>query len=126
MSTPPGPPETGAIRILEGTGLPDGTARKFRIHFEGREVECFAFRRDGVVHAYVNECRHVAMSLDWAENQFFTEDGAFLLCPTHGALYEPSTGECVAGPPCGRHLHRVPIEERDGGLFADAPSRSSD
>ncbi len=111
-------PNTGAevLPVLESAELPEGSTRKFPLRWEGRTVECFAFRRDGRVHAWVNECRHIAMSLDWIEHQFFTEDGAFLLCPTHGALYDPTTGECVAGPPCGRHLHRVPIEESGGRI----------
>jgi hypothetical protein len=33
------------------------------------------------------------MGLDWVENQFFTEDGQFIQCATHGAYYLPDTGE---------------------------------
>jgi nitrite reductase/ring-hydroxylating ferredoxin subunit len=75
-------------------------------------------RYRGELRAYVNECRHISMSMDWVENQFFTEDGEFLLCPTHGALYQPDSGECVAGPPCGKSLFAVPLVERDGVVLA--------
>ncbi len=44
------------------------------------------------------------MTMDWVENQFLSEDGAHILCATHGALYEPDSGECVAGPPLGKCL----------------------
>ena len=96
---------------------------KFRLEADGRELDCFAIRFQGETHAYVNECRHVPMTMDWVENQFFTEDGAYLMCPTHGAWYRPDDGECVAGPPCGKRLHRVPLVEREGELFASAPAR---
>ena len=66
------------------------------------------------------------MSLDWVENQFFTEESDFLLCPTHGALYTPDSGECVAGPPCGKALFRVPLEERDGTIYAGWPELPTD
>lgn len=105
--------------------IADGKSQKFRVPDGEREVECFVVRHTGELHAYVNECRHVAMTLDWVENQFFTEDGNYLMCPTHGAWYVPNTGECVAGPPCGKLLHRVPLVERDGEVFALAPEWSA-
>lgn len=103
--------------------LAEGRSRKFHVPVGESTVECFAIRFGGNLHAYVNECRHVAMTLDWVENQFFTEDGSHLMCPTHGAWYRPNTGECVAGPPCGKSLYRVPLVERDGQIFALAPDR---
>jgi nitrite reductase/ring-hydroxylating ferredoxin subunit len=112
---------TGSMPILRAGELRDGESRKFRLLCDGRELECFVVRFRGALRAYVNECRHVAMSLDWVENQFFTEDGEFLLCPTHGALYEPDGGECVSGPPCGKALFAVPLVERDGEVFALCP-----
>ena len=109
------------IRIPGAGTLADGRSQKFALVCGGREIECFVVRHRGELRAYVNECRHVAMTLDWVENQFFTEDGELLLCPTHGALYAPDTGECVGGPPCGKFLHAVPLVERDGEVFALCP-----
>jgi nitrite reductase/ring-hydroxylating ferredoxin subunit len=112
--------------VLRAAELGEGKSRKFVLRRGERELECFAVRFRGEVRAYVNQCRHVAMSLDWVENQFFTEDGDFLLCPTHGALYMPDSGECVSGPPCGKSLHAVEIVDRAGELYAlwpdEAPS----
>ena len=53
--------------------------------------------------------------------QFFTEEGDFLLCPTHGALYTPDTGECVSGPPCGKSLFPVQLVERGDDVLALCP-----
>ena len=98
-----------------------GKSKKFLLPFAGREVECFVVNFRGEHRAYVNKCRHVAMSLDWVENRFFDETGTLLLCPTHGAVYDPASGECVAGPPVGKALIRVPLTERDGELWATTP-----
>ena len=38
------------------------------------------------------------MAMDWIDNQFFAEQGRYLLCQTHNAYYEPVSGECIAGP----------------------------
>lgn len=98
-----------------------GASRKFMIAFEGREEEAFVLNTGGVLHAYVNRCRHVAMTMDWVENRFLTEDGRYIQCATHGAWYEPDTGECVAGPPCGKFLFRVPLEIRGEDVVALPP-----
>jgi len=92
--------------------LQPGQTRKFMLEIEGREEECFVVNVAGTLHAYVNRCMHVPMTLDWVENQFFTEDRRYIQCATHGACFEPDTGECVSGPPCGKFLIRVPLTVR--------------
>ena len=37
-----------------------------------------------------------------------------ILCNSHGALFEKSTGYCVAGPCAGQALERVALEIADG------------
>jgi nitrite reductase/ring-hydroxylating ferredoxin subunit len=101
--------------------LEPGQTKKFLLEQGGQEIEGFLLNYGGELHAYVNRCRHVPMALDWVENQFFTEDGRFVQCATHGAYYVPETGECIAGPPCGRSLHRVAIRVEGEAVVADWP-----
>jgi nitrite reductase/ring-hydroxylating ferredoxin subunit len=103
--------------------LRPGQSKKFVLDCEGREVEGFLLNVAGGYHAYVNRCRHVPMSLDWVENQFFTEDGQFVQCATHGAYYVPDTGECIAGPPCGRYLVRIPLRIERDSIVAECPAQ---
>ena len=103
-----------------------GKSKKFFLRVGDMDVECFVIRWQDAHHAYVNKCRHVAMTMDWIENRFFDEDGRFILCATHGALYEPDSGECVAGPPCGKRLIAVPLEIRDGTIYAGMPDDFED
>jgi nitrite reductase/ring-hydroxylating ferredoxin subunit len=110
-----------SIRIAALGELGPGQTKKFLLVCDGREVEGFLLNWQGVHHAWVNQCRHVPMSLDWVENQFFTEDGCHVQCATHGALYVPDTGECVAGPPCGRSLFRIPVRVEGGEILAECP-----
>lgn len=124
MSGGDGAPGAPTRRILRRGDLARGETRKFALVCSGGEIECFVLNFRGELRAYVNQCRHVAMGLDWVENRFFTADGRFLLCPTHGALYEPETGLCIAGPPCGRSLRPVPLMERDGWIWAGCPAPS--
>ena len=98
-----------------------GQTKKFVLHIDGREVECFLLNYGGQLFAYVNRCRHVPMTMDWLENQFLTEDGRYILCATHGAAYEPETGECIFGPPCGKVLDRVPLTVAGDQVIAHRP-----
>ena len=109
------------VPIARTDELRPGTSRKFMLTCDGRELECFVVNAGGAFHAYVNRCRHVPMGLDWVENQFFTEDGQFLQCATHGAYYLPDTGECIAGPPCGKSLVPVPITIEGDVILGGCP-----
>ena len=72
---------------------------------------------DGWV-AYENRCRHLPISLDMDDSQFFTRDNAYFFCQSHGALYEPQTGKCVQGPCAGAALKPIPliIQEHQIGI----------
>ena len=98
-----------------------GKTKKFMLSVEGRETECFLVNYDGHYFAYINRCAHVPMTMDWIDNQFLTEDGRYILCATHGAAFEPNTGECVFGPPCGRFLACVPLTIDGDRILAGQP-----
>ncbi|NJD88021.1 MAG: Rieske 2Fe-2S domain-containing protein [Betaproteobacteria bacterium] len=74
----------------------------------------FVVRHDGVARAFVNRCPHVGTELDWQPGEFFEETGLYLICSTHGAIFEPSTGLCVAGPCRGARLEAIAVEESQG------------
>ena len=88
-----------------------GLAVKFTVKFAepARELSCFAIAFDGGVHAYVNSCPHRGTELDWQPGEVFEETGLYLICATHGALFEPDSGLCVSGPCHGAHLKALAI-----------------
>jgi nitrite reductase/ring-hydroxylating ferredoxin subunit len=100
-----------------------GQSRKFILPVGGVDEECFVINFRGGFYAYVNRCRHIPIAMDWVDNQFFEEHGRYLMCQTHGALYDPGTGECLAGPAgaCGKFLFRIPLEVEKGVIYARAP-----
>ena len=101
--------------------LAPGETKKFLLHVEGQEEECFVVNHAGKLYAYVNRCLHVPMTMDWIDNQFMTEDKKFILCATHGACYLPDTGECVSGPPCGKFLIPITLTIRGEEVIAGSP-----
>jgi nitrite reductase/ring-hydroxylating ferredoxin subunit len=103
-----------AVRVCAAEELADGGTgiRREAQMSDGRAVVFFV-RYDGKPHGYLNRCAHVPMELDWAEGQFFESSGLYLMCATHGAIYEPDTGRCVGGPCRGGRLRKLQVEERD-------------
>jgi nitrite reductase/ring-hydroxylating ferredoxin subunit len=115
-------------KVAPANEMPPGESRKFLLTIQGVDEECFLINYEGKFHAYVNRCRHVPIAMDWVDNQFFAEEGRYLMCQTHNAYYEPDSGECIAGPPgtCGLFLYRVPLEVIDGVIYASPPEGKFD
>ena len=118
--------ETGQKRrkgkiVARADELAHGTTKKFHLRCGGDTIEALLVNYEGNIFAYVNRCRHIALSLDWVDNQFFTEDKRYLICANHGATYEPATGECIWGPCFGEALQSVPLEISGGKILAFCP-----
>ena len=58
------------------------------------------------------------MEMDWQPNRFFDDTGRWLLCGTHGAVYQPDTGECAGGPCRGGLVKIALTEQRRRGALA--------
>ena len=97
-------------RVCRREELPDGgTAIRFGIIRNGRDLPAFVIAYDGEIHGYVNICPHRGTSLDWQPGEVFDESGLYLICATHGALFEPDSGLCIAGPCQGASLQKIPV-----------------
>jgi len=97
--------------------MEEGQARSFAFRDQyGLLAEGFVFRRNGELHAYRNQCRHQPLTLDYGDGEFFTEDNRYLLCRNHGALFEPNTGLCVAGPCTGASLYPMIARPTTAGV----------
>jgi nitrite reductase/ring-hydroxylating ferredoxin subunit len=112
--------------VAQTDELSHGMTKKFRLKCRGRDVEGLLVGYEGGVYAYVNRCRHIPISMDWVDNDFFTEDKRYLICANHGATYEPATGECIWGPCFGAFLQDVPLEISDGKILAYCPDDPED
>ena len=112
--------------ICDSPALRDG-GRGVRFVVGGEE-KGFAIRFRGRARAYVNRCPHLGTELDWQPAEFFEDSGLYLICSTHGALFEPDNGFCLAGPCRGASLQPLEIAERDGQVFVledPPPTKSS-
>jgi nitrite reductase/ring-hydroxylating ferredoxin subunit len=85
----------------------------FDVVYCSQTCTAFAIRYQGLVHAYLNRCAHVPMEMDYQPNRFFDSTGHWLMCATHGAMYQPQTGACRGGP-CRGGLIKIDASESDG------------
>jgi nitrite reductase/ring-hydroxylating ferredoxin subunit len=108
----------GALPLCASAELAErGPARVFDLLWRGEPVRGFALRFDGAVVAYLNRCAHVPSELDWVPGEFLDHERRYIVCATHGALYEPADGRCRAGP-CGRgRLAAITVREADGRVY---------
>jgi nitrite reductase/ring-hydroxylating ferredoxin subunit len=101
--------------------LTPGTVRKFWLICQKYRLDAFLINDRGSFHAYVNRCRHMPTPLDFIRDQFVSEDGRYLMCYTHGALYERGTGLCVSGPCQGESLYRLPVSVDQDEILVSCP-----
>jgi Rieske Fe-S protein len=95
--------------------LPPGQAVAFR--YPGADDRALAVRLpDGRLVGYSAVCTHLACAVLWRR-----EHGE-LQCPCHNGVFDPATGEVVAGPP-PRPLPRVLLREDGQGIWAVGTSQ---
>ena len=107
-----------AIYICESDSLDEGgKGIRFPVTAGGEDFTAFVVRYGQEPRAYLNRCAHLPMELDWTQGEFFESSGLYLMCATHGALYEPDTGKCAGGPCRGGRLQAITVIERDKKIF---------
>jgi nitrite reductase/ring-hydroxylating ferredoxin subunit len=90
-------------------------ARAFTIGGGDWPLKGFVVRVGNAVCGYLNRCPHAGHPLNLLPQRFLSPDGTLILCSSHGALFEKSSGFCVAGPCAGRSL--TPIALRIVGNY---------
>lgn len=112
--------------IFPSTDLQDeGKGLRFPMPKLGNFASGFVIRFHGKPYAYVNQCAHIPVELDWNEGDFFTSQKDYLICSTHGAHYQPQTGYCVMGPCKGKNLKPIAVTEQDQQVVINIASIKS-
>lgn len=108
MEVNPARPAPGAL-LCRLDDIPDPGARGFSFRAGGALFAGFVVRADGEVRGYEDRCPHAAMPLALLPDRYLTREGDLILCASHGALFRPLDGVCVAGPCAGRALTAWPV-----------------
>ena len=77
--------------------LEEHATRAFTIGAGDWPLRGFVVRAGAEVHGYLNRCPHAGHPLDLIPGRFLTADRLLILCASHGALFEKSTGAVRGG-----------------------------
>jgi nitrite reductase/ring-hydroxylating ferredoxin subunit len=100
-------------KLCEINDIPLGQARGFSV--QGGPI--LIHRSEQGVKAYRDACPHLGIDLAWNPDAYMDLENRHIQCSTHGALFEPATGECVFGPCIGQHLTPAPVEIRGSEIW---------
>lgn len=90
--------------------LHEQESKGFQLGTQEGVLEALLVRWDDQVHAYVNNCPHLRIPLNWQPDKFMDMEGQHIQCFTHGALFQPDDGLCVSGPCRGESLTPLNLE----------------
>lgn len=108
------------ISLCKTNEINEPGSKGFEIEHNGHVINLFVVHKDGVFHAFVNSCPHTGVNLDWQEDQFLDMEDTFIQCSTHDALFEITSGECIAGPCVGKYLTPIELVIRDNSLYIES------
>jgi len=103
------------LRLCELSALDDPGARGFVFAGDGATFRGFIVRRGDVVAGYVDRCPHIGAPLALTPTAYLTRGGGdHIICASHGALFRPQDGRCIAGPCAGQALKPWPVTLENG------------
>ena len=111
-----------SIPLCNSNDIDDPGSRGFNVKHGRKRLSLFVVHRDGVYTAFINECPHTGVNLEWQEDRFLDMDNSFIQCATHDALFETDSGLCIAGPCVGQSLQSIAIEIIDSVIHVDPES----
>lgn len=94
--------------------IEDGGFAEVEAQIGGDSESLVLYRQGEEVRAWLNVCPHAGRRLDWSPGKFLKSREGHLVCAVHGATFELSQGDCIAGPCRGDSLKSVAVNVADG------------
>lgn len=98
------------MALVRASELPEGGVHYF--DYPGPDQQAMLLHLPGGRFvAYSLRCTHLSCAV------YYRDESKELICPCHHGVFQPETGDPVAGPP-RRRLEQIALEEEDGMLYA--------
>jgi len=107
------------IEIQKSGFEEEGSTIKFEYSKNGVTQSGFVVFFEGNYCAYLNQCRHLPVELDFKPNEFMDDEKKWIICATHGAIYHPISGECISGPCRGKKLEKLNLIESNDVIWIE-------
>lgn len=95
--------------------IPEGGSKGF----QAGELNLFGIKKDASVVLYINSCPHLGVPLEWMPDKFLDDEGCYIQCSTHGALFSIENGQCVSGPCMHEFLEKMPFRIENESIIID-------
>lgn len=113
--------------VMHTDVLGDPDARGFSVGDGEWPLNGLVVQRHGKIYAYANLCPHRRHQLDLEPDDFLIRNGSMIRCASHGALFSPETGDCLAGPCAGIGLVVLPCwVQKNGMIRVRAPANQNE
>ncbi len=119
MSGNPAQPAPGT-RLCAFDDIVEPGAKGFMFRDGEKLFFGFVVRRDGEVRGFIDRCPHTGLPLSQMPDRYLTREGDLIICSSHGALFRPGDGLCIAGPCAGRSLWPWPVRVEGGAVIVAA------
>lgn len=106
------PTKLCAVSALDKT-----RAKSLEIKLDGDNTDIFLIKDNNGIYGYINRCPHTGSPLEWREDDFLDEDGKYIMCATHAALFRVADGYCIAGPCKRKQLTPLPTAVKNGAIY---------
>jgi nitrite reductase/ring-hydroxylating ferredoxin subunit len=101
--------------LCELSALPLGRTCLFKV---GQRT-VIALNTHAGYRVYLNRCPHLFIPLNWGDNVNLDNEGKYLRCETHGALFTLEDGDCILGPCKGEALWALDVSIKNNQLWID-------
>ena len=103
---------TSTVRkaIIRASDIPVGGVHYFQ-YPTAEDQAILLHLANGSFAAYSGKCTHLSCAV------YYHEERKKLLCPCHEGVFDPQTGDAIAGPP-QRALPRIEIQQDGAMLYA--------
>lgn len=111
MRTPAAPttPTTSEVKVLESSALGAGRSANVIFTSGGKNYAVVLTRTSGGIAAFSRSCTHQGAFVS-------ANSSGQLACPSHGAIFDASTGAVIEGP-ATRPLTQYRASERSGSIY---------
>ena len=105
-------------KLANITDVKEGQWYEFNLQTENSLFPIMLQKNNGKYTAFKNFCPHQGRRMNYSVGQFLTSKEGNIVCPAHGAEFNPSNGLCVNGPCLGESLEPVHIQLNEESIFA--------
>ena len=109
-----------SVRLGRLSDIPDRTARGYVADLGKVHRKVIVYRDGDDVRGFEDACPHMGVPLPWTPDDYLTEDGRYLRCANHGALFDLG-GKCVFGPCKGAQLPPLDLTVQRGDVWLMVP-----